>query len=97
MSGTLSSRDWFGKSVAAVLLGFLLGIGISGLWGWLGIGGITGGPAKMQLNMWMVSPVWALTCAFVFFFPSTRAAWGWLALMNAIVWAPVLAAQFLLR
>ena len=95
MAATLSSRDWFGKTAAAVLLGFLLAVGISGLWGWFGVGGITGGPAKMQLNMWMVPPVWALVCAFVFFFRSTRAAWGWLALMNLAVWAPVLAAQFL--
>lgn len=91
MRREISSRDWLGKTLAALLLGGLLAVGLSGLWAWFGPGGITGGGVKMQFNMWMVPLWWGLACALVFFFPSTRAAWGWLALANLLVWAPLVA------
>lgn len=96
MAKTLTSRDWFGKTLAATLLGFLLAIGISGLWAWFGPGGIRGGPVKMQINMWMVPLWWGLVCSLVFFFPNPRAAWGWLGLANLAVWGTLLAGQQLI-
>lgn len=94
--GGITSRDWFGKTLAAVTLGFLLAVGISGLWAWFGPGGIRGGPAKVQITMWMVPLWWGLACSFVFLFPSTRAAWGWLGLFNIVVWGMLLGGQKLL-
>ena len=93
MAKPISSRDWFGKTLAAVTLGFILSVGISGLWAWFGPGGIRGGPLKMQVNMWMVPLWWGLICSFVFFFPTTRAAWAWLGLANFLVWSAILFGQ----
>ena len=51
----LQSRHWFGKTCAGVVLGFGLALATSGLFAWLGPGGIDGGGGKIQFVMWWVS------------------------------------------
>lgn len=78
----LDSRHWFGKSCAGVLLGFGLALALSGLFAWLGPGGIEGGGGKTQFNMWLISPIWAGVLSFVFLFRDSLRAWLWLGAAN---------------
>lgn len=80
----LQSRHWFGKASAGLILGFGLAIAVSGLFAWLGPGGIDAGGGKLQFNMWLVAPVWAGVVSFVFLFRNSVRAWLWLGLANAI-------------
>ncbi len=86
----LSSRDWFGKSVAALFLGFLLALGCSGLFRELAGVGEGYFSTKGQFAMWLMAPVWALTLSFCFLFRSTLRAWLWLGAANFLVWVPVI-------
>ncbi|MFT4257347.1 MAG: hypothetical protein QM599_10380 [Pseudoxanthomonas sp.] len=83
----LSSRHWFGKSCAGLVLGFGLGLALTGLFAWLGPGGIAGGSARPQFNMWMVAPIWCAVLALVFLFRDSLRAWLWLGLANAVAFA----------
>ena len=73
-----ASSHWLGKTVAGLVLGFAIGLAVSGLFAWFGPGGLMGGPGKTQFNMWLIAPVWSLVLSFVFLFPSSRSAWTWL-------------------
>jgi len=76
-------RDWLGKSLAGLLLGFTLALALSGLAGLLrpGLDG-----AEAQLLMWMVPPVWVAVLGGVFMFPDGWRAWAWLSLANLVAW-----------
>jgi hypothetical protein len=83
----ITSRDWFGKSSAGLLLGFLLALGASGLFKMAAGIGDTFFSTQGQFAMWLMAPVWAGVLSFCFLFPSTRSAWGWLGLASAVVWS----------
>jgi len=87
----VTSRDWFGKSSAGLLLGFLLALGTSGLFKLAAGVGDTFFSTKGQFAMWLIAPVWASVLSFCFLFASTRAAWGWLGLASGMVWGLLLA------
>ncbi len=86
----LSSRDWFGKTAAAFILGFTLALGCAGLFRIAASVGDAYFSTKGQFAMWLMAPVWALTLSFCFLFRSSLRAWLWLAVANLLVWAPVL-------
>ncbi len=81
----LHSRNWFGKASAGLILGYGLALGLSGLFAWFGPQGIEGGGGKAQINMWLMSPVWALVLSFCFLFRDGPRAWLWLGLANLLV------------
>ncbi|MGO1003479.1 hypothetical protein [Lysobacter sp. CA196] len=83
----LESRHWFGKASAGLILGFGLALALSGLFAWLGPGGIDGGGGKVQFNMWLIAPIWCGVLSFVFLFRSSVRAWSWLGLANAAAFA----------
>jgi len=85
---TLSSRNWFGKASAGLVLGYVLSIGLAGLVFFLGH---PGGSDKLQFVMWAVAPVWCLVLGFCFLFRSGRRAWMWLGAASAAVWLAQLA------
>lgn len=87
MKRELSSRDWFGKCSAGLVLGFLFALGCSGLFKLSAELGDTFFSTKGQFSMWMISPIWAAILSLCFLFGSTRRAWGWLALANSLLWA----------
>ncbi|WP_337185623.1 hypothetical protein [Phenylobacterium sp.] len=89
MKRALTSRDWFGKSSAGLLLGFFLALGAGGLFKALAGVGDTFFSTKGQLAMWMMAPVWALVLSFCFMFRSTARAWGWLAAANVVLWGAI--------
>lgn len=87
MKREISSRDWFGKVSAGLILGFLLALGISGLFRHsLGVEDAFIS-TKGQFAMWLISPIWAGILSFCFLFSSPRSAWGWLGLSSGIIWA----------
>lgn len=95
-AGSLSSRDWAGKAAAGVILGFGLALALSGLFAWLGPGGLLAGAGKTQLSMWLMSPIWVATLALCFLFRSGRSAWCWLGLANLAAFGALHAGRSLL-
>ncbi|WP_257386302.1 hypothetical protein [Tahibacter caeni] len=83
-AGRLQSRHWFGKTCAGALLGFGLALATSGLFAWLGPGGVVAGDGKVQFVMWLVAPIWTGVLSCVFLFRDSRRAWLWLAAADAI-------------
>jgi len=73
-----SSRSWFGKASAGLILGFALALSLTGLLAWLWPGGLMHSSGKTQLNMWLMSPIWALVLGFCFLFRTGLRAWLWL-------------------
>ena len=85
----LSSRDWFGKASAGLVLGFLLALAAGGLFKMLVGVGDAFFSTKGQIAMWLMSPVWALTLSFCFLFRTGLRAWVGLAIANVILWLPL--------
>ncbi|HTU13440.1 MAG TPA: hypothetical protein VMG08_21300 [Allosphingosinicella sp.] len=83
----LSSRHWFGRAAAGLILGYTLAIGLSGLVAWFTPGGIEAGGGKLQFSMWITAPVWAGVLSFCFLFRTGLRAWSWLGLANLVVFA----------
>jgi drug/metabolite transporter (DMT)-like permease len=86
------SRDWWSKSLAGVLLGFVLSILASGLFAWLTPGG-PGASNKFQATMWVTAPVWASILSAVYFFRSGAQAWRWLGGATVLATAALLACR----
>lgn len=80
----LQSRHWLGKGLAGVVPGFGLALALSGLFAWLGPGGIDAGSGKIQVAMWLIAPVWCGVLAGVFLFRDSRRAWLWLVAANVL-------------
>lgn len=81
-----SRGEWLGKSLAGAVLGFGLALAFSGLFAWLGPGGIA--PLnKYQFTMWLVPLLWLAVCGSVFLFSSAMRAWAWLGAANLLAFA----------
>lgn len=74
--------DWIAKTLAGVLLGLTLAFGLSGLLS-LALQPMAL-PARGQLVMWSVAPVWLGVCSGVYFFTSGLRAWLWLGAANLL-------------
>jgi len=61
-----------------------LSYGLVALFAWYGPGGIDA-VNKVQVNMWMISPIWLTIFSLVYMFPTGRKAWCWLLLANVLV------------
>lgn len=77
--------DWWGKSLAGIVAGFALAVGLAGLLTWAGPGGAAA-LNKTQLVMWSIAPLWLTALSLVFLFPSGLHAWAWLGGANVVVW-----------
>ncbi|AZR83298.1 hypothetical protein AYJ59_12625 [Thiomicrospira sp. S5] len=76
-------NDWIAKTLAGVLLGFTLGVGISGLF--MAFSGDILASVKVQLAMWIVTPVWLVVISASYAFRNGWQAWLWLGLVNFLV------------
>ncbi|MFC0205828.1 hypothetical protein [Novosphingobium soli] len=95
MKTELSSRDWFGKASAGLVLGFALALGLSGLLAWaIGVTD-TFFSTKGQLTMWSISPTWCIVLSLCFLFRSGLRAWTVLGLATAAVWIALYATGLL--
>lgn len=93
MKRELSSRDWFGKASAGLLLGLAISLGLSGLLSWaLGVGD-TYFALPGQFTMWAISPLWCGILSFCFLFRSGPRAWTILGLVTALVWFALFATE----
>ncbi len=81
------SRHWPGKTLAGLVLGFGLALALSGLFAWLGPGGMPASNAKLQFDMWLLPPIWAAVLSLVFLFRDSLRAWLWLGLANLVAFA----------
>ncbi|MFC0166542.1 hypothetical protein ACFFKC_00475 [Pseudoduganella danionis] len=87
------ARDWLGKTLAGILLGFTLALGCSALFVWLAAS--LPQSARSQLAMWLLAPVWIGVLGGVFFFRSGKQAWLWLGAANLLVFLiPILGRHF---
>lgn len=75
--------DWLSKSLAGLILGFILGVGISGLF--MAVASDMLGSIKAQLSMWIITPVWLSVLTSVYWFQNGLRAWLWLTLINITV------------
>ncbi|GAA0350123.1 hypothetical protein GCM10009092_13150 [Bowmanella denitrificans] len=87
---------WWSKSLAGVLLGFVLAIGITGLFAWLGPGGLHA-DNKIQFNMWISALIWMVLFACVYLFSTGLKAWLWLGGASIAVWSLLVATQLLMQ
>lgn len=75
--------SWLHKSLAGTVLGFVLAVGVAGLFAVAA----PAGPSKFQMVMWLVAPLWmGILCA-VFLFRDAWRAWAWLGGAGAAVHA----------
>lgn len=90
MNAGVSNRGWVGKVSAGLICGFLLGLGISGLFKYL----VDAGPAlygiESMVSIQLFPIVWTPIVSFCFLFPSTRSAWLWLGLTTVLLWVLLL-------
>lgn len=95
MSAPLTSRDWFGKASAGLILGFAIALGVSGLLFWAM--GVTEGYFSLrgQLTMWIIAPIWCGILSFCFLFRSGMRAWLVLGAAAAAIWLALFATGLL--
>ncbi|MEI6894850.1 MAG: hypothetical protein V5789_09525 [Colwellia sp.] len=58
---------WWSKTLAGIFLGLSLSYALVIIFAWYGPGGIDA-PAKVQFNMWIISPIWLLIFSFTYMF-----------------------------
>ena len=82
----LSSKNWLGKVSAGAIAGFLLSLGLCGIFAELGPGQVGNFSAQSQFTMWLMAPLWALILSFCFMFQNGLRAWLWLGGANVFLW-----------
>lgn len=88
------NAHWWSKSLAGIVGGFALALGVAGLLAWTG----PGGPAainKTQMVMWSITPLWLTAVSLVYLFPTGLHAWAWLGGANVVVWGAVVVTRAL--
>lgn len=89
---TKFNPDWWSKTLTGALSGFTLALGLSGLFAWLGPGGISA-PGKAQFTMWIIPPLWMMTFSLVYLFRTGLHALFWLLTANAFVYGILITVQ----
>lgn len=75
---------WLSKTLAGLLLGYWLALGLASLVALMGPGELAD-PYKAQFVMWLMAPVWLLVLSLVYLFPTGLRAWFWLGLACLLV------------
>ena len=91
----LTSRLWFGKVSAALILGFTASLALTCLYTLLSGVKDPFFDARGQIAMWMIAPLWSGFLSFCFLFRTGARAWGWLFLANIILWGAYGAARII--
>lgn len=87
--------DWWSKTLAGAVLGWTLALALSGLFAWLGPGGVDA-PNKSQLVMWLIAPLWMLAFSFTYLFRTGLHALLWLSGANLLAYGALFAARGML-
>lgn len=80
MSAAAFKPDWLLKISAGVVPGLVLAVAIAGIFAWAPPQGIS----KIQLTMWLISPIWLTILSLVFLFHNGLKAWAWLLGADAL-------------
>lgn len=95
MSRELTSRDWFSKASAGLVLGFAIALGLSGLLDWaVGVRDLYM-DVRGSVAMWLMGPVWCAVLSFCFLFRSGARAWAMLGAATAAIWLALYATGFI--
>ncbi|MDP1976791.1 hypothetical protein [Undibacterium sp.] len=78
--------DWWSKTISGLVLGFTLALAISGVFAWIGPGGIAA-PQKVQFVMWLITPVWMLILSLIYLVRTGVRALKGLLIANALAYA----------
>ncbi len=76
---------WWRKTLAGGVLGLTLAFALSGLFAWLGPGGLRA-PDKTQFVMWLITPLWMLMFSLVYLFANGNRALLVFGLANGLAW-----------
>ena len=77
---------WWSKSLAGIFPALTLSYGLVALFAWYGPGGIDDSN-KVQVNMWLITPIWLTMFSLVYLFSTGRKAWIWLVSANILVFS----------
>lgn len=86
--GTQQGTDWLGRGTAGFVLGFVIALGLSGLFARFGPGEIGVPSGQAELTMWLVPPIWAPIFIGSFLFGSARRALLILTAVALLLWSP---------
>ena len=89
--GTHQGTDWLGRGAAGFVLGFIIALGVSGVFARFGPGEIGVPTGQAELTMWLVAPIWATIFICSFLFASAPRAVLVLAVAALLVWFPFIA------
>lgn len=78
-------KHWWRKTFAGAVLGLSLAFALSGLFAWLGPGGLHA-PDKAQFVMWLITPLWMLMFSLVYLFANGNRALTVFAMANVLAW-----------
>jgi hypothetical protein len=76
---------WWSKTIAGTVLGLTFAYAIVAIFAWYGPGGIDA-TAKVQFNMWLISPIWLLILSFTFLFKTGMKAFIYLGSANIVAY-----------
>lgn len=76
---------WWLKTLAGTILGLTLTYALIAIFAWFGPGGISA-PAKVQFNMWIITPFWLLILSFSYLFKTGLKAIVYLTIANVIAY-----------
>lgn len=88
--------DWWSKSFAGAVLGLTLALALSGIFAWLGPGGLYA-PDKRQFNMWIIAPLWMTALSLVYLIPTGRRALTILSGLNLLAYGVLFFARYQLE
>jgi hypothetical protein len=86
--------DWWGKACAGALLGLGLALSLTGLYAYLGPGGIESPGGRYSLMRHLEAFIWIAVFGLCFLFRSGRAAWIGLGTANLVAFAALFACRF---
>lgn len=81
-----TNKQWLAKLSAAIILGFLLTVAVTGLLMDLVFGPVFIFSVQGQFLMWSIAPIWVLILSSCFIFRSGLRAWCYLAAANLAIW-----------
>ncbi len=82
-------RHWWRKTFAGGVLGLTLALALSGLFAWLGPGGLHAAD-KAQFVMWLIAPLWLVMFSLVYLISHGNRAIILFAAANLFAWLALL-------
>lgn len=78
--------QWVSKTLLGLILNLTLAYALVAFFSWYGPGGIQA-PAKVQVSMWLLTPLWLTGFSLTYLFSSWRTALLLLGGTNLMLWS----------